>query len=506
MVLFFKKEQTLACAVVLTALVLGTHWLQSPSFALFHMGVDQQRYLTSARAWAAGDLSPAQHHYFPIYPLMGAAFIWLTPRQPFMVPDLLCLLASLFLFVRIVRRLAPGWGDGVSALCFLVAVLSGKWLFFWLWVMPWTSSGEAPLQYAALLLALRFGERPDTGRAMALGLCIGLAAGIRPSDAAVLGVGCGCFAMYALLHGRAGPSVWAKAAGAGTLGLVCGMLPWVCAQLAIFGLSLSAYAEKSASIGFEWRLLPMRWVSLVIDPRPLLPEGNGMGEVLPWVFPGIAGLMLGIMPRAGRKLAPAALVAGTLALHWALYLSYRDLQPYGLWRFTNVHYFKWTFPFLVVGAVQLAAALARRGERAWAGLACALTLCLILWRPVLTDAAPAAVQARDHSLLLDEDLAPLDSAVSLPLAGSWRSLYFGAFVLHAGGADYRNTFDFKVLPVPAGALLLPLRPLPPGPATLNLPADVSLSAAPEAERFTQSIEPGVPCGVFPRRRSCLPRR
>jgi hypothetical protein len=156
--------------------------------------------------------------------------------------------------------------------------------------------------------------------------------------------------------------------------------------------------------------------------------------------------------------------------------------------------------------VQLAAALARRGERAWAGLACALTLCLILWRPVLTDAAPAAVQPRDHSLLLDEDLAPLDSAVSLPLAGSWRSLYFGAFVLHAGGADYRNTFDFKVLPVPAGALLLPLRPLPPGPATLNLPADVSLSAAPEAERFTQSIEPGVPCGVFPRRRSCLPRR
>ncbi len=492
-----------ACAVILAGLVIAAHWLQSPGFALFHLGVDQQRYLTSARAWAAGDLSPTQHHYFPLYPLMGAAFVWLTPGQPFMVPDLLYLLASLFLFIRIGRRLAPGWGDAVFALCFSVAVLSGKWLFFWLWVVPWTSSGEAPLQYATLLLALRFAERTGGCRAFPLGLCLGLAAGIRPGDAAVLGIGCGFYVLYALLHGRAGPRLSAISAGAGVLGLGCGLLPWVMAQVAISGLSLGAYAEKSASIGFEWRLLPMRWVCLVIDPRPLLPEGNGMGEVLPWVFPGIAGMLFGLMPRAGYRLAPAALVAATLSLHWALYLSYRDLQPYGLWRFTNVHYFKWTFPFLVLGCVQLAAALARRGDRVRACLACALTLCLILWRPVRTDAAPASLQASGHSLLLAQDLTPLDSALALPLSGSWRSLYFGAFVLHAGGRDYRNTFDFKVLPVPAGALLVPLRPLPRGPAMLDLPDDVSIGAAADARRFAQSIRPGVPCGVFPRRANCV---
>eukprot|EP01035_Chromulina_nebulosa_P034043 gene34043-45631_t len=55
---------------------------------------DQFRYLRAATAWAGGDLDPAQHWYWPGYPLLAAPFVGLTPAQPFLIPDLLCLLAS----------------------------------------------------------------------------------------------------------------------------------------------------------------------------------------------------------------------------------------------------------------------------------------------------------------------------------------------------------------------------------------------------------------------------
>ena len=54
---------------------------------------DQGRYVRAALAWASGDLDPARHWYLPGYPLLGAAFAWLTPAQPFYLPDLAGLVA-----------------------------------------------------------------------------------------------------------------------------------------------------------------------------------------------------------------------------------------------------------------------------------------------------------------------------------------------------------------------------------------------------------------------------
>ena len=491
-----------ACAVLLSGVTLGVHWWEYPRFAVFSVGVDQQHYLDAAKAWSVLDLSAAHHHYPPGYALLAAPFEWVTPWQPFMLPDLACLLVSLVLFVRVAQRLTPGWGDAVPALCFLVTVLSGKWMAFWLWIMPWTSTGSAPLQYLSVLLALRFGERPGRMRAFLVGLAIALVTGFRPSDAAVLlATGAG-YVAWVLIRDRAGVRVWVWTAAAAGLGLAVGLLPWIAAHLAIFGASPGAYVSKSTGIGLEWRLLPMRWVMLVIDPRPLLPEGAGIAEVLPWVIPGIAGLLMAMVPGRGRHVAPAVFVVATIALHWALYLAYRDLQPYGLWHFTNIHYFKWTLPFLMLGAVRFLAALFTQGERRRVVFAAVVTLLMFVWRPVLSDARPMSVSASGSAVDLPDGLSPLSDAMFLPLDGAWRALYFGLFDLRVGGAVFQNTRDFKVLPVPGGALVLPLRVLPFGPATLDLAADVTLRREGDFRAFTQAIRLGVPCGIFPRRLSC----
>ena len=184
-----------------------------------------------------------------------------------------------------------------------------------------------------------------------------------------------------------------------------------------------------------------------------------------------------------------------MALHWALCLSYRDLQPYGLWRFNNVHYFKWTLPFLALWAVQLLAALGSAAMRWRAAGALIVASTLFAWRPVLT--GPSALEARQvgRTVTLPGGLAPLDVAVRLDLAGSWNALYFGFFGLHAGGQTFLNSRDFKVIPVIGGALLFPLRTLPAGPAVLDLPWDVNLAGSSAATMFHQAIAPGVPYGI-----------
>jgi hypothetical protein len=497
LLLSFKKAGVPVFALLLTILVLGIHAWKYPGFAAFHDGADQGRYLTAARAWTRLDLSPGQHHYLPLYPLMGAAFLWLTPWQPFMLPDLLCLLASLLIFVRIGRRLAPGWPDAATAACFTAAVLSGKWLFFWLWVIPWTSTGAAPLQLGAVLLAMMFGERPSPGRAAALGACIGLVAGFRPSDAAVLSATCGPYIAIALLRVGATPRGWAMTAGAGASGLLGGVLPWAVAHAAIFGASPGAYLQKVAAIGFEWRLLPMRWVTLAIDPRPLMPTGNGVAEVLPWVIPGVAGMILGLMPRPGHRIAPAALAAATVVLHWCLYLCYRDLNAEGLWRFALVHYFKWTFPFLTLWAAQFALALAAgRSTSARALLAAALALPLFAWRPVLRKPEPVRVDVSSPDrLALSASPGRLNQALFLDLAGSWDAIHGGRFTLDQAGRQFASELDFKVMPLRAGALLFPLRPLPEGPADLTLPPAVTLRTASPAMLLKQALAFGIPCGI-----------
>jgi hypothetical protein len=492
------------CAVLLAAAVLATHAGKYPHFAGFWAGVDQQRYLAAARAWSAFDLSPARHHYLPLYPLMAAPFVWLTPWQPFMVPDLVCLLASFALFVRIGARLAPAWPGGAAAVCFTVAVMGSKTLLG-LWIVPWSSTGAAPFQFAALLLALRFGERPGVPRAAALGLAIALIAGVRPSDAAVLLLTCTPYAGFALYRERAGAKRWCAFLLGGAAGLAAGIALVGTLHALIFGLSLGPYLAESAGIGFEWRLLPIRWVMLAIDPRPLLPEGTGMVAHLPWLIPGVAGLLLALAPRPGKRLAPQLLACATVALHWAAYLSYRDMHPYGLWRFYNIHYFKWTFPFLVLWAAQFARAVWLRPERSRALGARARALLLFAWRPILRKPTEIPLHAAGNQITLPR--APnLAEALMLPLTGvspqSWTRIYFAQTHLMIGGHDYITKRDTKLLPVPGGALFIVLRPMPAGRATLQLPPDISLGTNKPARLFRQAIVFGVPCAVLPNRKAC----
>ncbi len=426
-------------ALLLIAVSLGVHAYEYPgSFRGFAAWSDQTLYMQAARAWARWDLSPSEHHYPPYFPILGALFFRLTPWQPFIMPDALCWAGCLLIFLRLAGRLTPGWPPAMVALCFLIGTLGGRRLLE-LWVIPWTTTGVAPCQFGAMLLACRFAERPAGRRAFALGLVIGVGAGFRPSDAAVLLASTAAYAAWALARSGARWRDWCGTGMAAAAGLAAGLLPAVAAHLAVFGASAGLYLTATSANGFEWRLLPLRWVMLVVDARPLLPSGLGLAEVFPWLLPGIGGMVLALLPRrAGHAAAPAILAAATVALHWMLYLSYRDLQPTGLWRFDNLHYFKWTFPLLVLWAAQMLAALWSPGSRRRA--ACVLAGCslLVSWRAVLKDAATVPAMLDGRTIILPAGLSPLSTAMRLNVQGSWDALYFNFFQLHVGDQNLRT--------------------------------------------------------------------
>jgi hypothetical protein len=85
-------------------------------------------------------------------------------------------------------------------------------------------------------------------------------------------------------------------------------------------------------------------------------------------------------------------------------------------------------------------------------------------------------------------------------AGDYPLIYFGPHTLTIAGRDYDSLPNFKLVPTRGGFLLEPLRPLPPGRASLTFAAGVVPDVSVQPIKVRQAITFGAPCWV----RSCKP--
>ena len=458
---------------------------------------DQGRYLTAALAWAAGRLDPAEHWYLPGYPLLGAPFARVTPANPFLLPDLALLAATVWLTAALAGWLAPGWrwARMAGAAAALGAVLPP--LALDIWVTPWTSTPEAALTLGCLLATLHGAARPGSARlSFIAGLCAGAVGAFRPADAILLALIAGAAGAWALWRTWPGWAAALRSAAAAGLGAGMAAAPAVAGYLVVNGWQMNGYLTLSAAIGFEWRLLPLRWVTIMLDPRPLFPDGRGLVTAFPWVAAGLAGMVACLIrPPSGAPRFAHALVAGAACAHIALYLCYRDLHPQGLWRFYNYHYFKWPLVLLALYAVLL---LRLIGERRWtAVLAGAGSLAVLLpWRAELEPVPRPGMMAQTGTVLRLPALAlGVQDAIIVPAHGSFDAIYSGQQNLYVGAAEekwYGSTADMKVTPRPGGLMVAPLRPLRPGPVTIRFGPGITLGeGAPVLAR--QTLVYGAPC-------------
>ncbi len=436
---------------------------------------DQGKYLRAAMAWASGDLDPSQHWYFPGYPVLGALFVPWSPGHPFYLVDLACLLGFGALLLALSGRLAPDrrWAWPTAALVLVVTVSLTR-LEMKAFVEPWTTTPTAaPLTLGAAVLAFRLWERPSPGRAGLLGLVAASVFLFRPMDAVPVCLAAAATTAWALRRQLTWRLVGAGAAGALLPVLVAGTL-----HLLVFGMHKGLYLEQSGQTGFEWRLIPLHWVTIVVSPLPQYPGSFSLAQTFPWLIPGVAGMVACLVGSRGMLRLRHALVIGTVLLHCGLYLAYRDLHPPGLFVFGNYHYFKWCLPVFGLYSVYLVALVPRLDRRwaAWgAGLAAAAFLFSwrVSWR-MLDPAAAGDSWASGHRLVLSHAPRSVNDGVFVAASGGRSQIYLGNYEMRVGERVFQANADFKAFPVPGGLVFTVLRPMPPGPAVVDFSDGVTL--------------------------------
>jgi hypothetical protein len=486
----------LASPFLLLPLLLADHRFA----AQWHTWKDQSYYLQSAAAWSHLNLDPAQHHYPSGYSLLAAPFVWLSPTNPFTVPNLLCATATLFLFVALCRRMAPDWplAAPAAAISFLAATVWNHHTLP-LWAVPWTTTAEAPLILLSLLAALRFAATNEARTLATIGAAAGLGLAVRPSDALLILAVCAAYCAILLLAQRPPPRTILRCAIAGPGGFLLGALPVALIHAAVYGFAANPAAARSAAIGFEWQLIPFRWVTLALSPQPLFPTGTAIASVLPWFFLGCAGM---IRAATSRTASRHALAIAAVTAYWAVYLSYRALNAPSLWQFNLIHYFKWTFPFLVFWAVLLLSALGQAEARRGALAALAACCLAFAWRPALNQAYPTTEPTQRGTAVIPGGLSPITRLAFIQTTSTIATSSSTNATLKIGGATFHDTFDFALFPRPDGILITPLRPLPAGDATLALNGSGTFPSPVQVTTAQWSLALGLPCFILPRRPVC----
>lgn len=498
-----RNEWTLIGLVLVAVLARFIHlYVQypmvptSPDFGSgWYNWTDQSRYFRSSLAWAHLDFDASQHWYLPAYPLIGALFVALHPADPYLIPNLLCFLLTAWLMTRLARFIMPDMPMAglIGALAFM-ATSGLRFISVKAWIEPWTTTLLAPLLYGLLLATLRFAARPNVRYAVLCGVIWGAIAMTRPTEATWTALPSVVLCTVSLFLSAADRRTKLAAALAGTLS-AAGMLALLFAiHLTIYGWAPGRYISDSLLTGFEWRLIPIRWVTLILDPAPTHEmAGPGLAFQFWWIMPGFAG-MLGAMIAGAKRPSASLLVGATLIVHYAVYLSYRDLHPEGLWRFGNYHYFKWTQPILGFYAVVFCWMIFR-GPR-WAALLGALVVAFACcWRVSFYPAPDTAGDVRfvdSHRIAIASGLSSPDLALLLEASGSFDAIYSGQQRIEEGGRIWYENNDVKAWPLPHGLALSPLRVIPPGEGYVLL--DSGITVAPDAvpQIVRQVLTFGVP--------------
>jgi hypothetical protein len=461
---------------------------------------DQSRYIEAARAWSEWDLTPARHWYPPGYSLLAAPLLRLTPHDRFLLPNLACLVVSLFACAALARRMFPHhrFASLYGAAAFVVASV-GTLPALKSWLVPWTTTPAAALTFAALVAVLRLAEQPGIGRALLAGCAVGGITFFRPGDAVPV-----AFAAAVALTPYLFTLPIRRAAGIAAASLIaavaaCGAAAGIIAATSGFGSG--TYYDLSARIGFEFRLLPLRWVSLVINGNPLfdgvgtdrLEPGlhRGLCEGFPWIIPRVGGAAVCWFGRDTRRVH--ALLVTWLAAHLALMLSYRDLHILSLWLLDSDHYFKVTQPIFLLYALLLIVRLADSTTRWRAAVAASLAIVLAFgWRASLTPMREQIASTSTDNVAIPS-LERVDEAAIVSGTGPWNAFYLAMNFLTIDGRTFRSRPDFKIYPRSKDFLVVPLRPLPPDPGLLTVAAGVHLLAGVPTLKVRQTITFGLPC-------------
>jgi len=170
-----------------------------------------------------------------------------------------------------------------------------------------------------------------------------------------------------------------------------------------------------------------------------------------------------------------------------------------LWADGNYHYFKWMLLFLAFYALLWVRGLMRRSSRATAIFSAGMVIAVLLpWRASLDiyQSSPTTIARGSDGraiLTLPAGLARIDDAVLLITAVAWDYYSGGDFDLEIAGYRYGDVMALGYYSRPPGLMILPVLPLPPGPATVTIDRQLALGQQETLSLAHQRISYALPC-------------
>jgi hypothetical protein len=255
-----------------------------------------------------------------------------------------------------------------------------------------------------------------------------LAAMVRPADVAI-GAVVAPFALWRPVVRERRIGVLLKAA-AGALAVLAA---YALLYLAIYGWRWSDYVMLSRAYGFSFGDLGWSAFVLLVQPGPWFPGEHGILRDMPWLIFALAGLIAGAFALRGTPRALLLCLGMAGLAYCTLLLAYVDLVPTGLWRFNNIHYFKWLFPM----AGLMTWLFVRQFDRRSAAVLAAL----LLLSGLRYEAVPAAPGEPAKALAFEAPDAP------------WLDIYWARSVIADRKGVQRSPLDYHQLAVADGRVM-----------------------------------------------------
>lgn len=445
--------------------------------------VDQGFYLKAANAFYALNFSADQYFYPPLYSALGSIFLIGSSDHPFFLVNLLCFLWFTYVFIRFCDLY---FSRAVGVFLLFASTICAI-LIFENFVIPWTSTLSAALLATGIVGLIwvdevKRGKRRDVRnwQAFIVGLSLGLMVPTRPADALIgMVIGCAFIWSYWTLPKTADTQKhmlrFLISAGSGA---IVGPALFIGFNLGVHGALLGNYLQVAGSHGFFMADLPEKFFSIWLHAEPLYGEpGASLVEQYPWLLLSLAGLVW-IALRGDFLLRTMALA---ITAFFVLYLPYGDLLPSGLWRFLNVHYFKWTFPFFALFACILVAQVMRglQGKVSWilsTGILVLVPLLLVSLQMKMTTEPLVPRHESGSSLAFELPHHPIDFIDVKGVTGNFDLIYFGDHGLTLDGHALKINRDFRLLDHGADMRILFIRPMEGRTLILHLDPRLQLHA------------------------------
>jgi hypothetical protein len=452
---------------------------------------DQSKYLQSARAFSIGNLSSAEHWYPPGYALLAAPMQIFSASHAFFFINAACFLIVAYCFVRICSFFEVNKFSATAIFIFSV-ILNSR--IFEQFVVPWTTTPTTALYYIIFLLFIC--GHTNLRTCALISFLSGLIFLFRPTDI-ITTVPVLIYISYQIFYKarnctRPYVSFSQNMAAMFFCGAI-GPITYLAIYLSIYGFTLSDYMKLSQKIGFLFSSIPFKLYVLFVDPHSTYDTGQGILNLNPWIFISLIGMLA-----FSTKNIKSFILILSMVMHICFYAAYLDLLPTGLWRYLNIHYFKWVFPFFGLFAwLAIKDLVNLRNIRFYAvlGFSSLFVLSIRLY-PTAVTASSVEITKDNHFAITFVNPKTIQ-ALDFPLRDGFpESLMFEPHELHGDGKEIKNISDFRVLSMPFGIRMLFHRPTTVKQLTGTLKGPVALNADNPlliARKF--SLDWGMPCWI-----------